>query len=431
MSEPPAGLSVDVPAGFQNKARWAISTLLSACSEPAAEVIYPSSALPGSELAWRYFEAGDASRPAIGGDGLLDFGDGVGDVVASAFWHLSRWEERPGSARDEHGRFPATAALADPERPAVDALVERFRAAIEAGPRGGGFTVALTHDVDTPLRWHGLRAVRAAAGRTRRAALGRRASDLQVELRGMADIPLHRLRGSDPNWSFERVREIEAHHGGRSTYFVMAGHTHPADGAAPAAYERVRAAIVEQVLSQGDEVGLHPSYEASERPELLREQAERLAGLTGGPVAGVRFHYLRHQAHESLAELERQGFAYDSSQGFADRPGFRAGFSRPYRPYDLAADRPLRLVELPLAVMDATLAEPRYLGLTPARGLARAQIMLERVAQSGGAAAILWHTDRFDRAYARGWDRVYDELLNWIVDRGGRLTTAADAVAGV
>jgi hypothetical protein len=402
VNELPEAVSVDVPAAFENKARWSIETLLSACGPPVAAVSYPSPALPASELAWRYFEAGDASQPAIGGDGLLDFGDGVGDVVASAFWHLSRWEERPGSARDKHGRFPAAAALADPERPAVDALAERFRAAVEAGPRGGGFTVALTHDVDTPLRWHGLRAVRAAAGRTRRAALGRQARDLQVELRGIADVPLHRLRGTDPNWSFERVREIEAHHGGRSTYFVMAGHTHPADGPAPAAYERVRAAIVAQVLSQGDEVGLHPSYEASERPELLREQAERLAGLAGGPVAGVRFHYLRHQAHGSLAELDRQGFAYDSSQGFADRPGFRAGFSHPYRPYDLAADRPLRLVELPLVVMDATLAEPRYLGLTPARGMARAQMMLERVAQSGGAAAILWHTASTGPTHAAG-----------------------------
>jgi len=421
---------VDVPAAFQPKARWAIETLLAASSEPVGEVRYPSSALPGSELAWRYFDAGDAGRPAISGDGMLDFGDGVADVVASVFWHLSRWEERPGAARDQHGRFPAAAALADPERPAADALAGRFRAAVAAGPRGGGFAVALTHDVDTPVRWHGLRAVRAAAGRTRRAALGRRTSDLRTELRGFADAPLHRLRGSDPNWSFERVREIESQHGGRSTYFVMAGHTHPADGAAPAAYERVREAVVEQVLAQGDEVALHPSYEASERPELLREQAHLLGRLTGAPVAGVRFHYLRHQTHGTLAELDGMGFAYDSSQGFADRPGFRAGFSHPYHPYDLAADRPLRLVELPLAVMDATLAEPRYLGLTPARGLARAQMILERVAQSGGTAALLWHTDRFDRSYARGWDRVYDELLNWVADRGGRLVTAADAVAG-
>ncbi|MGN6378851.1 MAG: DUF7033 domain-containing protein [Gaiellales bacterium] len=430
MSEATARVEVDAPAGFQAKARWAIETLLAGGVGPAEVVRYPSSALPGSERAWEYFAAGESGTPAMGEDGLLDFGDGVEDVVASAFWHLSRWEERPGSARDDRGRFPASAALADPQRPVSDALARRLRRAVGAPDGGGRFTVALTHDVDTPRRWYGRRALLGAAGRARRAGQERRRDDLSVELRGLAAWPVHRMRGTDPNWVFQRIREIEAAHGGRSTYFVMAGHTHPADGASPATYDRARPAVVRQVLEQGDELGLHPSYEASERPELIGRQADRLAALAGEPVAGVRFHSRRHQAHGSLAELDRLGFAYDSSQGFAERPGLRAGLSHPYRPYDLAADRPLRLLELPLAVMDATLAERRYMGLTPEQGLRRAMDVLEPVAAAGGTVAVLWHNDRFDRVYGRGWDWAYDRLLAWVVERGGWLVGAADAVAG-
>jgi hypothetical protein len=424
---PAATIVVDAPADVAAKARYALEELARICGGASAPLSYPSPALPASEAAWRLFAGADDASPRRGDDGILEFGDGVDDVVMSTFWHLARWEERPGSARDERGRFPASAALFDPEEAAADRLVERFRELADAPPPGP-VTVALTHDIDTPVRWSGLRAVAGAAARAKAAATGRRRHDLTRELRGLAELPRHRARGTDPNWCFERIAEIERSHDAFSTYFVLAGHHHPADGAAPAVYERVRPAIVTQVAAQGDELGLHPSYTASEDLGLIAEERSRLEGLAGGPVRGVRFHYLRHDAHATLPELDRLGFAYDSSQGYADGPGMRAGLSHPYRPYHLAADRPLDMLELPLVVMDATLAEDRYLGLEADAGLDRAVAVLERAARAGGAVSVLWHNDRFDPAYARGWDRVYDRLLGWVRERGGRLCTAAEAV---
>jgi hypothetical protein len=422
-------LELDVPEGFAAEARWTLETLLRACAAPAAEAVGYGGAggLEVSERAWELFAAGGAVTPTPAGDGMLDFGDGARDLVASAFWHLSRYEER-GGARDEHGRFPARAALADPERPAVDSLLRGFRAHV--GDHGATpFTVALTHDVDIPWRWSRPQALRGAAARARAAARERRTRDLAAEAAGLAAAPIRRLSRTDPNWSYERIAAIERAHGGRSTYFVMAGHGHAADGPDPAAYNRLRPAIVAQVAAQGDEVGLHPSYLTSQRPQLLADERERLEALTGARVPGVRFHYLRHDTHATLPELEGLGFAYDSSQGYGDAIGLRAGFSFPYRPFHLAERRPLDLVELPMAVMDATLAEQRYLGLTPRAGLERTLGLLERVADVGGTVAILWHTDRFSREYARGWDSVYADVLEWVADRGGRLVTAADAAA--
>jgi hypothetical protein len=423
---PAAAIAVDAPAAVAAKATYALEEL-TRVSAASAPVSYPSAALPASEAAWRLFSGEDVAAPRAGDDGLVDFGDGAADIVMSTFWHLSRWEERPGSTRDERGRFPGAAALFDPEAAAADRLVEQFRE-VAGAPPPGPLTVALTHDIDTPWRWSGARAVAGAAARAKAAAVARRPRELARELRGLAGLPRHRARGTDPNWCFERICEIESSHGGFSTYFVLAGHHHPADGAAPRVYERVRPAVVTQVLAQGDELGLHPSYTASEDAGLIAEERSRLEALAGGPVRGVRFHYLRHDAHTTLPELDRLGFAYDSSQGYADRPGMRAGLSHPYRPYDLAADRPLAMLELPLVVMDATLAEDRYLGLSADNGLDRAVATLERAAGAGGSVSVLWHNDRFDPAYARGWDRAYDRLLRWVRERGGRLCTAAEAV---
>jgi peptidoglycan/xylan/chitin deacetylase (PgdA/CDA1 family) len=408
------------------RADWVLETLLSACAPAQAPVTYPSAALPASQAAWQYFDRGEPKPPRLGEGGMLDFGDGVQDIIASAFWHLSRWEERPGSPRDRHGRFAAGSALADPERPAVDALLERFQQATGRA-RCDRFRVVLTHDIDTPRRWTSARTVVAAGARMKAAAFGRRRADLAGEARGLAALPLGVLRGRDPNWSFQRMHEIEQARGGRSTHFLLAGHHHPADGDG-AAYGAVRARLVDLIAAQGDEVGLHPSYTTSDHPERLHRERDALQALTGRPLRSARFPFLRHDPHTSLAALERLGFALDSSHGYADRPGLRAGFSFPYRPYDLAADRPLDLVELPLALMDATLSDSRYLGLDAEAGYLRSVELLERVASIGGTVAILWHNDRFADHYARGWDRCYERILDWVVARGGELCACEDVL---
>jgi uncharacterized protein DUF7033 len=391
-------VQVGCPPSFQAAAAWVVDELTAASAPgPGADVRYPSPALPGSEAAWAFF-AGGAAAPRVAEDGLVDFGDRVDDIIASAFWHLSRWEER-GGPRDRHGRFPAAASTNDPARPVVDALLARFQTAAGLGRREG-FAVVLTHDVDLPLRWAARGASRRALRGVRNAVRRRRAGEAAVESAGLLAAPWHRARGSDPNWSIDRIREIERAHGGRSTYFLLAGHGHPADGPDPGAYDAVRERLVREVQDGGDEVA--------------------------GPLRSARFHFLRHDPHRDLAVLDRLGFQVDSSHGFADAPGFRAGFSHPYHPFDIAADRPLGLLEVPLAVMDATLQDERYLGLSAQDGLRRALQVLEHVARSGGTAAVLWHPDRFGVPYARGWDVAYEELVVWCRDRGGDLIACED-----
>ncbi len=163
-------LDLDVPEGFAAEARWTLETLLGACAGPTAESVRygGSGGLDVSERAWELFAAGGAVTPEPAGDGMLDFGDGARDLVASAFWHLSRHEER-GGARDEHGRFPARAALADPERPAGRRAPARLPGA-RRRPR-----CDTLHDRPHPRRRHPLAlepAARAARGRRPRASRG-------------------------------------------------------------------------------------------------------------------------------------------------------------------------------------------------------------------------------------------------------------------
>ena len=127
------------------------------------------------------------------------------------------------------------------------------------------------------------------------------------------------------------------------------------------------------------EVGLHGSYSAADDARRIADEKERLERLSG-PVQGQRYHYLRVDPHRNLGSLEAAGFAYDSSLGFGDAVGFRAGIAHPFRPWDFERDAPHELIEVPLAAMDVTLSAERYLNLSVEQAGRAAQ----RAARLGG-----------------------------------------------
>ncbi len=151
----------------------------------------------------------------------------------------------------------------------------------------------------------------------------------------------------------------------------------------------------------------------------------------------MRYHYLRALYHETLPMLEQAGFTYDTTLAFAEHEGFRCGCSFPFRPYSLAEERPLDLVELPLAVMDGTLQEPHYRGLAAKDAEFAAASVLARALRSGGAVSLLWHNNRFDRRVSRGYDKVYWRLLDQalasrrLVHERGRRRRALEGGDGV
>ena len=284
----------------------------------------------------------------------------------------------------------------------------------------------LTHDVDVPWRWTRV-GIRGAAARLKGNLIAGRGSRAFYEARALSKIPAHKLRGTDPNWSFGRILRVERSLGARSTFFLMAGHGHPADGTNPEAYEKLRPKLVETLQSGDAELGLHGSYMASDSARRLEEEKDKLESLAG-PVHGQRYHYLRIDPHANLAALDRLGFTYDSSLGFVDAPGFRAGIAHPFRPWDVLADRPLNLIEIPLAAMDVTFSADHYLGLSVSAAEKRLLDLIEWAAVHGGGFAILWHTDRYDPSTSRGWDRLYLRVLDAVRARGGIALSAGELV---
>ncbi len=388
------------PAQVERRARWVLDTI------GATEIGFGDD-VPYNEQAWEQVARGE--RPE-------------GDDLAAAFFDLARVEELSGR-RDEHGRFLGVFSSLDP----LDPPLERLRRKLGVEPRrwgGARFAVALSTDVDVPWRWT-RRAIVGSVARFKGAVLKGHAQAASREARALAAVPLHKLRGSDPYWRFEQVTAELRRRGARSTFFVMAAHRHPADGPSPELYDRLRPRLVETLLKCGAEVGLHGSYTAADDPSQLALEAERLRDLAG-EVTGHRYHYLRLDMQRNLDAIQKLGFSYDCSLGFPDRPGFRAGIAQPFRPWDFGADRPFDLIEIPLAVMDATLAEERYLGLSARQAEPRLLRLLDWARENGGAFSLLWHPGSFDPAQACGWDRLFYRLIEAVRERGGVCLSCGD-----
>jgi hypothetical protein len=378
-----------IPPQVERRARWVLDSI------GATELGFGDD-VPYNADAWEQVERGEL--PA-------------NDELAAGFFHLARVEERDGR-HDEHGRFRAEWSRLDP----LDPPLERLRRSL--GLKDERFVVALTHDVDTPWRWTRI-GLRGSAARLKRNALEGRTGPAFREASALAAAPLHRLRGSDPNWRFREILERERT---SSTFFVLAGHNDPHDGAAPERYDELRPRLVATIREAGGEIGLHGSYTAADDPARLAEEKAKLEALAG-TVTGHRYHYLRADPHRNVANLP---FRYDTTLGFPDAVGFRAGIARPFHPWDFEGDAPADILEIPLVAMDATLAEERYLGLSAKRAEPQLTALLDWAAQNGGAFAILWHPDRFDPLTSGGWDRLYWRVLEGIRERGGICMSAEE-----
>ena len=253
---------------------------------------------------------------------------------------------RRGGARgavDEHGRFPASASALAAGAAPVDDLVVALRERGRGRRREPAPALArrrallrrahARHRHALALDARGLRGA-AAASSTRSRDATRAAA--RVEARGLARVPLHQLRGSDPNWSLRRFAELERGAASRSTSYVLAAHRDPHDGAAPEAYAARRPRLVRELARSA----ARSACTAATPPGATRRccaRAAELEVLLGGPVRG---HPLPLPAHALARGIRRStGSASSTTRtlGFSDRPGPRAGFSFPFRPWDHAA----------------------------------------------------------------------------------------------
>lgn len=356
------------------------------------------------------------------------------DLFGNVFLHLSRIEEHYIEARDRWGRFEAEQSLLGKARllcrPVVDMYIRALgdllgeccqrtgvplmRKAL--WPCGKPFAVCLTHDVDRVDKWTWKRIVHELLW-----ALGRCTHEPDAAGRQLLGVATSAARGENPYWSFESLLADEDEFGAISTFFLSTERKVRYDPSYAITDERIGRCI-QTLRSRRREVGLHPTFSAYQRPEDLEAEERGFVRATGLSPSGVRFHYLRLNERTTLKNADSVGLGYDTTLGYASAEGFRTGGSLPFHPFDLEAEQPLRLLEIPFCIMDATLTE--YRGYDAREAGAATRSLWERVRASGGLFCVLLHQTSYDVSefpYMRAW---YRALLRWMRDEGALCATA-------
>ena len=302
-------------------------------------------------------------------------------------------------------------------------------------PDGHSLIACLTHDVDhvgiRNHRWdHTLLGFlyRATLGSLFKLCRGRMTvRQVAANWAAVCSLPwVHLGLARDPWYQFDHYVQIED--GRPSTFFVIPkkgepgqdanGRTHPRRAAQYDAADLV--GHLRGLREAGCEIGLH-GIDAWRDAASGREEFALIAGLTGASELGVRMHWLYFD-RQSPSRLEEAGFSYDSTVGYNQTVGYRAGTTQVYRPPGARL-----LLELPLHVMDTALFYPSYLDLSPRQAKAAVTPLIDDVARFGGVFTVNWH----DRSLApeRLWGGTYLALMADLTARGAWFATATQTVA--
>ncbi len=177
-----------------------------------------------------------------------------------------------------------------------------------------------------------------------------------------------------------------------------------------------------QDLLNSKEIGLHGSPEAAFSKEVLSEELNTLRELGFNPT-GFRTHYLHFDYQQSFSILEQAGIKYDSTLGYWEHAGFRAGISFPFYPFNLKDNRPFRVLEIPLIVMDTSLLSHKAMNLNVISAYYRIARLLCRSADYQSHISLLWHNTTFDKIDFPGWGWLYWKLIKIARKRNGWITS--------
>jgi hypothetical protein len=347
------------------------------------------------------------------------------DLVASAFFWLSDWQDVTRPERDTHGRQPFQGSMQQilqlHSRAAVDEysdmLVALLREVIPLNRRKLGWSTIFSHDID--------RVRKKTAGIVVRESLdylmlNRLHQDLKQRLARWFKSMDQFARGDD---AYETsIMRILNEHSSRDIHAcflfksMLNRHIHDANDYLGYPFFDV---LLASVHASKAEIGYHSGYLAGSNADQLRAEYGKLCNRVGQKVLVHRSHYLRYAEGITFPLLEELGIKIDSSVAWAEQTGFRAQTCRPYPLFDIATNRQLQVLEIPLSVMDT---QPfGYMKLDIEDAIDDAKSIVNTVIRHGGVMVWNFHHHIYDELDAPGWYQLLEVAFD--MGNSGQFTT--------
>jgi hypothetical protein len=342
------------------------------------------------------------------------------DIIASAFYFLSCWQEFTTDKKDLYGRYRYEDSLQKKlgitKIPVVNYYFEILKQAIEqschiklirkAYPGNAGFAVCLTHDIDScnsgwkeDLYW----------------ALKK------GELKSVFRIIRDKLSGMDSWFTFDTIIQAEKNVNATSSFYFLAKKGRC--GNIPNSDYNLQSEKIQHVIKlveqEGSEAAIHGSYRTHDDEESFHNEY----ALFKNKVLGNRFHYLEFDIEKSPEVLQKNGVKYDTTLGFAESIGFRNSYCHPYYLYDFKNACRSEVMEIPLMIMDTTLR--KYCKIDQQELVNVLDPVISEVEKFNGVLTVLWHNTSFSDYKYRGWSKIYSDILSHLQTKNAWLTKAS------
>ena len=332
------------------------------------------------------------------------------DVFSAIFFLVSRYEEYLPFVSDRHGRFAASLSMASQwgilEKPVVNIWSLEIKQILQKRYPGFQFPEKIfrflpTYDIDSAWAYAQKGWLRNLGG-FYKALESFDFKDFGMRARVLMG------REKDPFDTYDLQLSYQKKYNLHPVYFILFGMYGRFDKNINFRNGRFRRLV--KWLADYAEVGIHPSYNTVENPQLLKDELKNLEDLLKTQITRSRQHFLRLNLPDTYQNLIENDILDDYTMGFAALPGFRAGICDTYYFYDLELDVETKLRLHPFAVMDGTLRD--YLQLTPRDASERIKKLIDEVKQVKGTFISLWHNESLsDQKRWTGWRRVYENLL--------------------
>lgn len=340
-------------------------------------------------------------------DDIIDCGI---DIFAGCFFMLSRMEEAIIKTKDQHGRFQAISSVAYNnnflDRPVVDEYVEmlwnmlrHLDPAIKRKERiAANF---ITCDVDWPQDF-----TRTSIRDTFRKSVGDvvKRKNFFTALARWKRYIFHKLSIEQSDYFYETVfwmMEENEKVGNNIAFYFITDYTGEQDSLTDFDTPAMRI-LLKEIHDRGHEIGLHPGYNCFNDPSNFKRAVENLKSILQAAninqqKLGGRMHYLRWDHTQTPQLWDNNGMDYDSTLGFADKPGFRCGTCHEFPIFDLTKRQCLKLRERPLITMESTIIEAKYENLSYSEeSYQKFQFYRNTCHKYGGTYTLLWHNSFFE-----------------------------------
>lgn len=316
------------------------------------------------------------------------------DLLASAFYLISRYEEYLPFEPDVFERFPHHQSCAYQgsflHLPLVDLWMVHIAGMLNIEFHAASqYHFLPTYDIDIAYSYLGKGIRRNIGGFMRDLMKGKWKQCRQR-------LAVLWAGQKDPYDAYDSLDEMHEVYQLKPIYFLLLSQGGPLDKNLHPATGAMKKLIIK--LKAKYTCGIHPSWQSHSHDDILRSEIRHL----GGKVIHSRQHYIRFNLPDTYRQLLLSGIRMEYSMGYGSINGFRASTSLPFHWFDLKNNASTELMVHPFCFMECNARfEQRQDPLSSLTEMRHYQNVVQSV---GGQYIMIWHN------FALGQEQ---EWLEW------------------